>query len=104
MSRFGPRDLHALAAAKGVNLATALDRLRTLYAETDARNARNTAGMTLPCHSGCSSCCEEMVFLTPLEFYGAWDLLQRTATADVLEEAIVVGLDLYQEHRERIDA
>lgn len=104
MSHFGRKDLRALAQAEGVDLDAALTQLRTLYADTDARIAKNTAGMDLPCKSGCSACCEEMVFLTPLEFYGAWDYFQTHVDDDVLDEAIARGLDIYAEFREAFEA
>lgn len=102
--RFGTVDLHALAKESGVDLEPALERLRALYAETDARNAKNTEGMDLPCHQGCSSCCEEMVFLTPLEFLGAWDHLQSNYSADVVDETVRQGLAIYDHYREAFEA
>lgn len=97
-------DLHALARAEGVDLDGALTGLRALYAEVDARNARNTASLDLPCKSGCSSCCEESVLLTRLEFFGIWDHVQThlddATRADIVER----GLALYAAHADAIRA
>jgi hypothetical protein len=97
-------DLEALAAAHGVDLAPALVALRALYAEVDERNHRNTAALDLPCKSGCSSCCEESVLLTRLEFYGVWDHVQRHADDETIARIVDEGLALYQRHRAVIEA
>lgn len=97
-------DLDALAHAAGVDLRAALRRLEALYRDIDERNERNTRGLDLPCTRGCDSCCHDSVFLTPLEFYGAWDHLQRVYDDETLEYVIEEGLRLYELHREVIDA
>lgn len=96
-------DLHARAAADGVDLAAALAALRDLYADVDARNQRNTATLELPCHSGCSSCCEESVLLTRLEFYGVWDYVQSTCDDATLAKIVADGLALHEKHRAAIE-
>ncbi len=100
----GTRDLHALAALSDVDLDAALTALRALYADVDARNQRHTAGLDLPCHRGCSACCRDSVFLTPLEFLGAWDHVQQHWSAAAREAAIDRGLAAYRTHRAVIDA
>lgn len=102
--RHPPKDLRALARARGVDLDEALARLKELYADVDARNERNTRGLELPCARGCSACCEESVFLTRLEFYGAWDHLQTHVDEATLDVIVDEGLALYARHRELIDA
>jgi hypothetical protein len=97
-------DLHALAARDGVDLASALRALGAIYADIDARNARNTASLKLPCKSGCSSCCEESVLVTPLEFYAVWDQLQRTVDDDTLSRIVSDGLALFEKYRAVIEA
>src|SRR3954464_14204241 len=104
MSRTLRVDLHALVAAEGVDLAAALGALGTIYADVDARNARNTASLALPCKRGCSACCEESVLLTPLEFCAVWHHLQTTLDDDTLARIIDEGRALYAKHRDVIDA
>jgi Fe-S-cluster containining protein len=104
MSRYQSLDLHALAGRMGVNLSAALQQLQALYAEVDARNQKNTAGLDLPCHRGCDMCCHESVFLTPLEFFAAWDYAQTHLDSDTRDAIVARGLQLYQEHRTLIDA
>jgi hypothetical protein len=97
-------NLHARLHDEGVDLEGALKRLRSLYADVDERNERNLEGLELPCSSGCDACCHECVFLTPLEFYGAWDYAQRTLDDQTLRAVIDDGLRLYGDNREIIDA
>jgi hypothetical protein len=98
------KDLHALAAAQGVDLASALNSLRALYADVDARNDRNTATLELPCKSGCSSCCEESVLLTRLEFYGLWDYVQTHWDDDTINTIISDALSIYERYKDVIQA
>jgi hypothetical protein len=102
-SIFPTLDLYALAAGWGVDLQGAFDGLAALYAEVEQRNARNTEGLGLPCHRGCSMCCHESVFLTPLEFLFAWNHAQSTLDAEVRDGIVGAGLALYQAHRQLID-
>lgn len=102
--RHGTKDLRALARARGVDLDEALSRLRRLYADIDERNQRHTADLDLPCKRGCSSCCEQSVFLTRLEFYGAWDYLQGQVSDAALSAIVDEGLALYERHKDIIDA
>lgn len=103
-TRYGTVDLHARAAAEGIDLSAALMDLRALYADVDARNERNTRNLALPCHQGCSACCEDSVLVTQLEFYGVWDHLQRHLDAVTLDRIIRDGLALYLRHRDVIEA
>jgi len=104
VSRYPNVDLRALAGELGEDLDAALVQLRALYALVDARNAHNTADLDLPCHRGCDACCHESVFLTPLEFFAAWDDVQTTLDDDTRDAIVTRGLALYEEHRERIEA
>ena len=104
MERFPPIDLHALAAQEGVELEPALEELRAIYADVDARNEVNTKSLDLPCHRGCDACCHESVFLTPLEFFGAWDWIQQNLEANERERIIEKGLALYAENQAVIEA
>jgi hypothetical protein len=88
-------DFHSVAQQVGVDLEQALDELRELYADVDARNALNTRDLNLPCHSGCDACCHESVFLTPLEFYGAWDWVQKNVPEDERSQMVEQGLAIY---------
>lgn len=88
-------NFHDVAEQVGVDLEKALDGLRALYADVDARNALNTKGLNLPCHSGCDACCHESVFLTPLEFYGVWDWVQKNVDEAQRTKMIQEGLAIY---------
>ena len=94
----------ALLRAQGVELGPALAALHALYADLDARTARNTASLNLPCSRGCSACCEESVLLSPLEFYAVWDHLQSTCDDAALAQIVADGLALYHLHRDVIAA
>jgi hypothetical protein len=96
-------DLRARAAAQDVDLDDALARLRRIYEDVDARSAKNTAALDLPCKSGCSSCCEESVLLTPLEFYGIWDHLQSTRGDDEIATIVEDALRAYEANKDLID-
>lgn len=95
-------DFHDVAQQVGVDLEKALDGLRALYADIDARNALNTKGLNLPCHSGCDACCHESVFLTPLEFYGVWDWVQKNVDDESRAQMIDQGLAVYGANSELI--
>jgi hypothetical protein len=97
-------DLHVAARALGVDLAAALTQLKALYDHVDRRNKDLTGDLDLPCHRGCSACCHESVFLTPLEFYGAWQYFQDHADDETFARVVDDGLALYREHRELIEA
>lgn len=89
-------DFHAIASKVGVNLEIAFEALRALYADVDARNEKNTKNLNLPCHRGCDACCHESVFLTPLEFYGAWDWVQNNVPDSERSRMIEAGLSIYE--------
>jgi len=97
-------DLFAAARALGTDLEDALARLGRLYDHVDARNKALTSDLELPCHRGCSACCHESVFLTPLEFFGAWHHLQETADDATFTRVVAEGLALYREHEALIRA
>lgn len=98
------RDLQAMAAALGVDLPEAFVKLEGLYAAVDARNAKNTAGLDLPCHRGCSMCCHESVFLTGLEFFYAWNYVQTHLSDQERDGIVRAGLMLYSRFAEQIVA
>jgi Fe-S-cluster containining protein len=102
VGRFSRVDLGAIASQLGVDLDVALGSLRALYGELDRKNDENTRSLQLPCARGCSACCRDSVFLTPLEFFAAWDRAQRTMADDVLDDVVARGLALYDQHRELI--
>lgn len=95
-------DLVALAADAGVSLPSAFGQLQALYDEVDARNARNTAALDLPCHRGCSMCCHESVFLTALEFFYVWDYVQREHDDASRRRIVAEGLALYRKFADEI--
>lgn len=104
VSTYIPVDLRALAAAEGFDLHDAFAKLAEIYRDVDARNVANTRDLNLPCHRGCDMCCHESVFLTPLEFFYVWDWAQQNLSADVLNEVVQRGLQLYEANRASIEA
>lgn len=104
MPRYPTVDLRALAAEASVDLDEALDALRALYADVDERSARHTEGLDLPCHRGCSACCEDSVFLSPIEFFGIWDYAQTHLDDEARDAIVDRALALYHQHRDVIDA
>lgn len=98
-------DLDALAKARGCDdLEAAVRKLLELYAEVDERNRKNTAALDLPCQRGCSDCCHESVFLTPLEFFAAWAYLQETTDDETLARIIEDGLKIFADNRALIES
>ncbi len=104
MGHYPRLDLHALAAEANVDLDEAVARLMAIYDDIDARNARNTAGLDLPCHRGCSACCEESVFVSPLEFFAAWQWAQEHLDDDVRDRIVSEALAIYRAQKAAIDA
>ena len=102
--RYPRINLTAMVAGWGVDLPAALRQLQLLYDEVDARNAHNTKNLDLPCHRGCSMCCHESVFLTPLEFLAAWDYAQTHLSDPTIDAIVQEGLRLYEHHQARIEA
>ena len=104
MSHYPRIDLHALAAEGGVDLDEAVERLGVIYKDIDARNARLTRDLNLPCQRGCSACCEESVFLSPLEFLTAWHWAQEHLDEDTRDQIVHKALCIYHAQRSHIDA
>jgi hypothetical protein len=96
-------DLRAAAGALGADLDQSFALLAALYAHVDARNQINTAGLDLPCHRGCSACCHESVFLTPLEFFYAWDFVQRELDDSTRSTIVGRALALFHAHKQTIE-
>ena len=95
-------DLRGLMADMGLDVETAFAQLRQFYIEVDARLAERTAGLELPCHRGCSMCCHESVFVTPLEFFYTWDWAQSHLDEATRAAIVERGLALYRLHQTRI--
>ncbi|MEO0813922.1 MAG: hypothetical protein AAFY60_13730 [Myxococcota bacterium] len=91
-----------MASELDVDWSQARRELEAIYSELDGRLSGLTQNLDLPCHRGCSACCHESVFLTPLEFLFAWEYVQDTFSASDRDTVIQRGLSLYEEHRERI--
>ncbi|MEO1173848.1 MAG: hypothetical protein AAFX94_17640 [Myxococcota bacterium] len=95
-------DVPLLAAEVDVDWAAARANLLALYEELDRRLAERTRGLDLPCHRGCSACCHESVFVTPLEFLVVWEHVQNTLADDEIDRIIDRGLAAYQQHESAI--
>jgi hypothetical protein len=100
---YGLVDIDALGVAAGVDIRRAFGALKDLYQQVDTRNARNTVGLNLPCYRGCSACCYESVFLTPLEFLYVWDYVQTTFTVSEINDVVQKALALYTTHQATIE-
>lgn len=87
-----------------MSFSEAVAKLLALYAEVDARNAINTKALDLPCHRGCDMCCHESVFITPLEFFCAWDWLQDHIDDASRCRMIDDGLSIYKTNQHLIEA
>ncbi|MBC7792702.1 MAG: hypothetical protein H7Z43_03255 [Clostridia bacterium] len=88
-----------MARSVNVDIDEAFVELSELYAFVDTKNAENTGNLDLPCHRGCSACCKESVFMTPLEFLYAWDYVQRELDDAQRESIVREGLRLYAVHQ-----
>ncbi|MEM6274547.1 MAG: hypothetical protein AAF735_04830 [Myxococcota bacterium] len=96
-------DIELLAAELEVDWTSTRAALLGLYEELDERLLQRTAGLNLPCHRGCSACCHESVFVTPLEFLLAWESVQQFSDPEFYG-IIERGLELYEENRDLIAA
>ncbi|MEM6533268.1 MAG: hypothetical protein AAF654_11615 [Myxococcota bacterium] len=95
-------DVALLAAEVDVDWNVAKKELLGLYSELDERLSVRTRGLDLPCHRGCSACCHESVFVTPLEFLLVWEHAQNTLPPDRLDQIIERGLAAYRDHESAI--
>ncbi len=97
-------NVFALPEVQGIDIMAAFASLAALYDQVDAVMEQTTVDLDLPCHRGCSACCRESVFLTPLEFYFAWQWAQGELTDEERDQIINKALALYDIHREVIEA
>lgn len=97
-------DLPTLLDDLDVDWAAARASLAALYEEVDERIGVRTSELDLPCHRGCSMCCHESVFITPLEFLFVWEHVQSSQSDDDLAATIERGLTLYELHESTIVA
>lgn len=93
-----------MAREAGVDLDAAFVSLAALYEDIDARNSTLTQHLDLPCHRGCSMCCHESVFLTPLEFFYVWHHVQTSLSVPERQDIVQRGLALYEQHKATIVA
>lgn len=101
---YPPFNVFALPETQGVDIMGAFAGLAALYDQVDAMMEQTTTDLDLPCHRGCSNCCRESVFLTPLEFYFAWQWAQGELSDEERSEIIDKALTLYDIHRDVIEA
>ncbi|MEW5855311.1 MAG: hypothetical protein AB2A00_41430 [Myxococcota bacterium] len=85
-----------------VTLADAFVVLKDLYDRVDEHAARLAAPLELPCHPGCSSCCRQSVFVTPLEALYLLSHLQETRSPSEVTAVVDAGVATFNAHRERI--
>ena len=98
---YHPIDILGLDESK--QLEEAFAQLAALYRSVDAVLSATSSGLDLPCRRGCSACCHESVFLTPLEFLYAWHWAQMELPAAVLEGVVERGLAIYREYQALIE-
>jgi|GEM_PF-1048638 len=97
-------DIRSLPETKEIDLADAFEKLAKQYQELDTCIEVTTSFLDLPCKKGCSDCCHESVFLTPLEFFYVWDWVQKEIPTEIRENMIERGLAIYEENRDLIEA
>lgn len=97
-------DLVACSGLTETALFSSFSEMEALYRSVDGVLSAVSRGLDLPCHRGCSACCRQSVFLTPIEFLFGWHWAQTHLEDDALEDIVTRGLALYHEHKARIEA
>lgn len=97
-------ELRAVASELGDDLDQALAQLTALYTALDQRLAKTTASLELPCGPGCSDCCKQGVFLTPLEFFAIWDFAQNRLPKKQLGQIVESSLNIHREQQDKTHA
>ena len=97
-------ELADLPETEGVDLELSFTVLQMFYDNVDGTLESSTSGLDLPCSKGCSTCCHESVFLTPLEFYYIWNYVQQELRSDLRNEVIEKALALYQQNQKLIES
>ncbi len=89
------QDLQRLGKALDVNLAAALSDLRQIFAELNQRIEAHASGYDLPCHAGCSACCNVAVRVSFLEYVAVVEALRKKELlADFVRRALALDGDL----------
>ncbi|MCB9637385.1 MAG: hypothetical protein H6728_10395 [Myxococcales bacterium] len=99
-----PLDVVQLSGLAETALSSAFSQIESIYSSVDMVLGAVSRGLDLPCMRGCSACCRQSVFLTPIEFLYGWDWAQKHLSHDALDDIVSRGLSLYQQHQELIEA
>ncbi|MCK6511608.1 hypothetical protein L6R29_16755 [Myxococcota bacterium] len=92
-------DLVACSGLSETALRSSFSEIEALYRSVDGVLSAVSNGLDLPCHRGCSACCRQSVFLTPIEFLYGWHWAQTHLEEETLEEIVGRGIALYHEHK-----
>lgn len=84
------------------SLAEAIEALRDLYAHLDAHAAAIAGPLELPCRAGCSQCCRQSVFATPLEALYLLHAVQTALDGDARREVVARARAIVAANRELI--
>jgi Fe-S-cluster containining protein len=84
------------------SLAQAFAGLADLYEKVDAHAASIAPALDLLCHAGCSACCRDSVFVTPLEALFMLHHMQRNLSAPDLAATVARGTAVFATNRERV--
>jgi hypothetical protein len=83
----------------GTTLEEALLPLQDLYRRVDEHAAALAEPLDLPCGPGCSACCRQSVFVTPLEALALLHHAQTHFTAAQRETLLQRGLAIFHAHQ-----
>lgn len=86
------------------SLAQAFFLLGDLYSKVDAHAAVIAEPLELLCKPGCSACCRQCVFVTPLEALYMLHHMQEHLSTEKLRAVIAEAGRIVEQHRERIFA
>ena len=86
----------------GFSIEQAFEGLADLYARVDAHAASLAPSLDLLCHAGCSGCCRDSVFVTPLEALFLLHHATRTLSGETLRSVVDAGVATFHAHRDRI--
>lgn len=96
-------DFDAILVAQDYTLAQAITKLNEVYQALEPRLEDLQKKHSLPCHAGCSQCCHQAVFITPLEWWFMVNHIQQTKSQAYLQFVIERAETIYRDHRETIE-
>lgn len=88
--------------SQGMVLADAFSALSDLYRRVDEHAARLAEPLELPCGPGCSACCRQSVFVTPLEALYLLDHLQESVAPKDVHSVVLKAVTIVEREHPRI--